>query len=128
MRTVFVLLVIGVTACSDGTSPNLGDEIELDYGQLKILTGKDFSAKFEAVAEDSRCPIGVDCFWAGNAKILLRVSSTGLSEVYSLNTTLEPKQIEINGYVLELVSVTPDPVWGNEMTYEDYSITISITQ
>ena len=129
MCNMFVVLMIGFcVSCSDATSPNLGDEIDLDFGQLTTLSGRDFSVKFEGVVGDSRCPTGAVYVWEGNAEILLKATSGALEETYSLSTTLEPKQIEHDGYLLELISVSPYPDMDEELTEDDYSIIVSVTR
>lgn len=60
-------LALAVTAGSAQGSPNLpsgglGESIEVDYDIFVVP---------EAVIEDSRCPVNVDCIWAG--RLVLRV-------------------------------------------------------
>jgi hypothetical protein len=128
MRIIFFMLMICFCAsCSEVTRPDLGEEITLEFGQIATLRGRDLSVKFERLMADSRCPTGAVCVWEGNAEILLRVISGDLVEVYSINTTLEPKQVEQDGYHLELISVSPYPDLSDELTEDEYSITITVT-
>lgn len=46
--------------------------IKIPLGETVVLG--DVSITFEKVVEDSRCPEGVQCVWAGNAKIQVKVS------------------------------------------------------
>jgi hypothetical protein len=98
---ISVFLFATFWGCSEGTSPNLGEAFDLKYGQTVQLSS--------------------------NAEVLLKVSTTDLSGVYSLNTTLEPKLIDHDGYMLELVSVSPYPVYGEDISEQDYTIRISVT-
>jgi hypothetical protein len=105
----------------------LGEAFDLKYGQTVQLSSNAITVIFQEIEADSRCPAGVECVWEGNAEVLLKVSTTDLSGVYSLNTTLEPKLIDHDGYMLELVSVSPYPVYGEDISEQDYTIRISVT-
>ena len=42
---------------------------EADFSGKRVT-----KVKFLEVTEDSRCPEGVDCFWAGNARLKIELS------------------------------------------------------
>lgn len=128
IRLYIVLLVVLSVSCSEESGPGLGDHVELDLGQSTSFSGVDLTAKFEGVVGDSRCPTGAVCVWEGNAEILLRVKSGDLEETYSLNTTLDPKQVDHDGFQIELVTVEPYPVVDEEISADDYSIIISVVK
>ena len=117
-----------ILACPNGTNPELRDEIELGFGQIIQPANFPFSLQFQGVVADSRCPTEVDCVWEGNAEVLVNVISENNSEVYSLNTTLDPQRITHEGYVLELIAVSPYPVYEEDVSEEDYSITLSVDE
>jgi hypothetical protein len=84
---------------------------------------------FTYVAEDSRCPEGVNCIWAGNGKIVLRLSKTGRrANVMRLNTTLEPKQDDYRGYDVKLVRLEPYPKKDTTIKRKAYVATLMITR
>ena len=43
----------------------------------KAITIDGITIFFKAVTEDSRCPLGVTCIWAGRAKVIVEVKSKG---------------------------------------------------
>ena len=48
--------------------------LQVGIGQETEFSGKSVTkVKFAEVLEDSRCPEGVDCLWAGNARIALEL-------------------------------------------------------
>lgn len=49
--------------------------IKIPLGETVVIKG--VSLKFLKVIEDSRCPKDVTCVWAGQAKVLVEVNSTG---------------------------------------------------
>lgn len=121
MKVVFLgIYALSFFGCASGTDPNLGDEFVLQYGHSTGVKNNDISIKFAGVGDDSRCPTGVLCFWEGNAEIFLDIDS----ESYSINTTLDPRIIFHDVYQLELISVSPYPVYGETIAIEDYEIKI----
>ncbi len=120
---VSVLLLLPI-ACSETTDPELGEVFDLAFGQSTQIHNENLSIKFLEVAEDSRCPTSVECVWEGNAGILLLISQ----DTVSLNTTLEPKEIDIGSYVIELISVSPYPETTEPINKEDYTIELVVTK
>jgi hypothetical protein len=58
----------------------IGAPFSLRYGGKSIVqdaqNGTSLNLLFESVEEDSRCPEGANCFWAGRAVIRLDVNGT----------------------------------------------------
>ncbi len=52
--------------------------VKVPKGETVVLKG--VSIKFMEVIEDSRCPTGVNCIWAGRAKVKVSVTSNGKTE------------------------------------------------
>jgi|21_taG_2_1085346.scaffolds.fasta_scaffold00051_39 hypothetical protein len=52
--------------------------VKVPKGETIILKG--ISIKFMEVVEDSRCPEGLDCIWAGRAIVKAKVTTNGKSE------------------------------------------------
>lgn len=99
----------------------LNQEFELRPGQTVRLRGGGLSVTFPGVAEDSRCPVDVQCVWAGNARVALRAARPGGSMVaLDLNTTLEPRAAEAFGHTLRLVGLAPAPTQGTPIRPQDY--------
>ncbi len=86
--------------------------------------------KFLSVVEDSRCPVGVDCIWEGNARVRLQISSSTTndnSEVFELNTNLEPQSIRIENYEIKILDLIPSPKVDLKIEPENYTATFTIT-
>ncbi len=64
---------------------------------------------------DSRCPTGVNCFWAGEVKVILEATRSMVegNKPVKLQLTLQsrrdPVTTSVSGYVLELLNVDPYP-------------------
>ncbi len=52
--------------------------VKVPKGETVVLKG--ISIKFMDVVEDSRCPEGVNCIWAGRAIVKVEVTANGKSE------------------------------------------------
>lgn len=52
--------------------------VKVPKGETIILKG--VSIQFVEVVEDSRCPEGVDCIWAGRAIVKAKVTANGKTE------------------------------------------------
>ncbi len=52
--------------------------VKVPKGETVVLKG--VSIKFMEVMEDSRCPEGVDCIWAGRAIVKAKVTANGKTE------------------------------------------------
>lgn len=67
--------------------------------------------------EDSRCPAGVQCVWAGQVRISVRIDLGSGSETRDL-TSGKPERVADG--TLELVEVTPAKKAGLPIYPEDY--------
>jgi len=94
-----------------------GDTEKIPASRLKI--------KFLSVVEDSRCPQGTQCIWAGNAKIKLRVTDHGRSRIFDLNTAKGARTYSFRGYQIKLVKVSPTPVVNEHIRRGEYIVTLT---
>ncbi len=102
---VIVLIGLSTIASAQGA-----ESIKLRVGEVKTADKRKIKIKFIEVVEDSRCPSGVACIWAGNAKIKLSVSS-GKSDakIIELNSSLDPQSMVVFGYEISFDTLTPYP-------------------
>jgi hypothetical protein len=144
MRTIALLVVAGASvslACTGSgaavgsTSPSatkvvaLGENFDLSPGQTAVVDGGALTVSFEKVSEDSRCPTGVQCIWAGNGAVVLAPStpSTGRYTV-TLNTTLTPHAVKAGSYEVSLVGLNPYPQQGSTIPRASYIATLHATR
>jgi hypothetical protein len=85
------------------------DTLVIKAGQQRTAAKSGLRIKFISVIEDSRCPVGVDCIWAGNAKIKVQVVGERSTKVFEFNTTLGPKGDILDGWAIYLDDLTPVP-------------------
>lgn len=101
--------------------------VSLRVGKQKKLSGSKLTIKFVSLVEDSRCPIGVNCVWAGNATIKVKVTNArGESKIVDLNTNLGIKGDILGGYQFNLESLTPHPKENIRIDKNGYTATFSV--
>jgi hypothetical protein len=107
----------------------LDQEFEIRVGQWVTIEGERLRVTFSRVAEDSRCPEGVQCIWAGNAKVVLKLSKARRrASTMSLNTGADPKQAAYRGYEVRLVKLDPYPKENRRIRRGDYAATLVVSR
>ena len=130
-----VLLICSLAGCATPSQPGTsgtvtsstqvptGSQFELKPGQEARVQGSSLRIRFDGIAQDSRCPQGVQCVWAGNAVVNLRITSANTS--LTLNTGLEPKSAGIDSFTVILVDVKPAARQGG-LSASDYRIVLEV--
>lgn len=76
---------------------------------------------------DSRCPIGTQCVWAGQIVVALEViNHLKEKKQIELVRKREPKQVTVFGYDFLLQNVTPHPKDGKNIQLDEQSVTLQI--
>ena len=110
--------------CDASSSPSLGTSFKLRIGDVASIAGEKLTLTFQKLLADSRCPVGVVCVWAGEAKIRVRAERPPDAPAeFELSTRVPAKYL---GYELHLVNVAPAPVAGHESDPSDYCAEIKI--
>jgi len=107
------------------------DAQEKQKATVKINNKKKFSkskltVKFLSLVEDSRCPQGVDCIWAGNAQIKVEISNGTTKETFVMNTNTGPKGASFSGFAIYLTELTPYPKANVKYAANAYKATFEI--
>jgi hypothetical protein len=92
-----------------------GDSFELKAGEAIIITGTPVSFRFDSLLYDYRCPEGGECFWEGNAAILIsfRDEKDTLSTFYRHEVTQ-------GDYSVTLQMIVPYPKIGQQVQKDSY--------
>jgi hypothetical protein len=103
------------------------EDFDLAAGATATIDGGSFTLTFDKVAEDSRCPTGVQCIWAGNGAVVLTVAPPGAASYsVTLNTTLTPHAATAGPYQIGLVGLKPYPKQGSVIPAASYVATLRI--
>lgn len=126
LLTLAMLAWLTAGCSSSTTGPKaakLGEPFELAYSESTLIRGTGLTLTFTALGEDSRCPEGAQCFWQGNARVVISVD--GAKE--DLNTGVPPHRVIRRGYTIELLEVLPYPKADEEQRpAEDYSVKLVV--
>jgi hypothetical protein len=84
----------------------LGQSFTLGLGQPVTVSGPGLTVTFAALVEDSRCPIGSQCIWAGRAVISLTVAKAGMAPATLAVSNEDPPASRYGSNTIELVLLT----------------------
>lgn len=105
----------------------LNREFTLKVGQEALIRPGGLKVRFERVLEDSRCPEGVNCIWAGNARIAVGLGKAGGKPTsVELNTEVEPRRQSYLQYEVKLLGLSPRPKEGQRVDEKSYSVTLLV--
>lgn len=100
---------------------NLNDTVSINAKQMLTNRAESFSITFDSVKNDSRCPEGVICIWAGNAWAVFNYTK-GRNAVFFTLSTLQSlgNDTTIDGYNIKLISLLPYPAVNRQITQDEY--------
>jgi hypothetical protein len=82
--------------------------------------------RFDAILEDSRCPIDVQCIWAGQVRVALTVQREGTFVlIEAVMPGGSPTQAIVDGRSLLLRSIDPKPVSTRQIEQSEYRLTLA---
>ena len=130
-RSIFVgvllLMYSSVVAQSERKVIGLTQEFKLKIGESAEAQREGLKVEFDSVVDDSRCPTGVTCVWAGNAKILLKVKKDDAQVAnVELNTNINPKTSQYLGYEFRLKELRPYPEADRRIKTSDYEVSLTV--
>jgi hypothetical protein len=98
-----------------------GVSFTLAPGQAATVRRADARITFREVREDSRCPVDVQCVWAGDAKIDVTVARAGSpTETKTLSITPPDNEVQIGNLKIRFVGLAPVPRQGDGNSPRNY--------
>lgn len=116
------------TRAGGGVTEPQGRTLELRVGEQKAVAGADFMLLLGGVPEDSRCPEGVECIWAGSVGVELVFCGPKSERTARLNTNAPPRVLKFRGRYVRVVGVSPKKVEGRELRPSDYVVTVEVSR
>ncbi len=101
--------------------------VELKPGHSVELTDQGYRITFKSVPEDSRCPTGVQCVWAGDAAVHLKITGVEARDC-TLHTTLDPRSIVLKRVSIALKRVSPYPSRESRIDPSDYCVKLDLAE
>ncbi len=128
----FVALLGGHCVAAAQTA-RVGREFDVKVGRVVTLDGGSLRVRLVRVASDSRCPVDVDCVWAGNAELLFEVGARGWRKraTLRLNTNASPERPgegRYGRYTLKLVGLAPQPRSTRKIPAGRYTATLLVSK
>lgn len=102
-----------------------GESFAVDSTGRRVQPG-DIRIALSDVPEDSRCAAGVQCVWAGRARVRLRVDSANYQRSVELRT--DSTTASAFGTSITLDSVLPRPVAGAQIAKSEYRVWIHVAR
>ena len=102
--------------------------ISIQNGQTLQNSEPTISLKFDAVQNDSRCPIDATCISAGNAAVQFLLTSGDSIQSFLLNTDMAPVDSVAFGYRVELLELLPLPSASKTLDPKEYSAKVKVTR
>jgi hypothetical protein len=129
LALLLIMVILSGCAGRSGLKASLGEKFILAIGQSGTITGEDLEVRFAKVIGDSRCPQGVECFWAGEASSLIEINYSGskFQKVLTQPGTTELPQTDFGVYKITF-DLQPYPVAGGEIKDKDYRLELEITK
>jgi len=133
MKAVYFLLIVLVIAflsCEkENTSETFPLGLQNEFKINDVYHSTDNALKFKITEiNDSRCPIDVECVWAGKADVKIRMESP-VEESFVLSTynnSLYSSIDTVGNYVFQLIDVSPYPISSLEINLEEYKVILKI--
>jgi hypothetical protein len=125
---IILLLLAGSVSCtSKKIEATFGKEFTLPLGKTAAVGDDTLTFKFVDVLEDSRCPSGVECVQAGQARCSMHIVYHGaVSDVVFVNGGGDvPSFGELNSYDV-MYKLEPYPEAGKEIAKSDYVLKITV--
>ena len=126
---VLVLLIPLLSGCSSPLKVSLDNQFTLAPGQSASIASESMEIKFIGENQDSRCPTGVDCFWAGQVICDIELTKDGNKNQIALTESAGSGLA--TGYTFQnykiVFSVSPYPAAGKTITKGDYRLTLKVS-
>lgn len=130
LSVLFIFLTGWMSQSCESKEAGLNRSFKLKVGQEMLVKEAGIKVSLNSIVEDSRCPTGVNCVWAGNAKISVKLSKAKADAASAtsveLNTYQGAKSSTYEGYEVRLVSLDPYPKNGVKTGKDDYVATLMV--
>jgi FlaG/FlaF family flagellin (archaellin) len=109
------------------TQAQTTQQLKMQVGAQKKAFKNKITVQFIEVVEDSRCPEDVNCVWAGNAKVKIKVrKGSGAWKTLEVNSGNAPQTVEFQGYEIKMTNLTPTPRSNIRINRNGYVATFAL--
>lgn len=112
-------------------SADFGEQFKLKVSEVVSINSGEFELTLLDVAEDSRCPSELNCFWAGQIQIIVKVlvdkKDLGTSNLIYNASRKDLAIKKIDNYLIEFIKAEPYPKSNQEIELSDYVFTLVVS-
>jgi hypothetical protein len=126
LMTIFCLS--WMPAADGGDAVPIGQEFVLKPGQTIAIKHTRINIMFDAVLKDNRCPVDLNCVWAGNAEVQLGLGHKSKQTSAIVNTGINDRDVKFRGYLVQLLKLNPQRQKGKAIAPSDYTATIQVSR
>jgi hypothetical protein len=121
IAAIIILSVVILSVPSEEVKFALNEPFSLKIGQYAAIQSDNIKVTLVNVTEDSRCPNGVQCIWAGQVGVLVTVDKDGerLGD-FKLISNQQNSTAVFGNYRIRLEKVEPYPIYGKKIEPENY--------
>jgi len=128
MMKIAILALISTLIFTMTITAQTPETVSIKAGQRKSAAQGRLKIKFLSVEEDSRCPEGANCIWAGNAKIKIAVSGKYETKTFELNTNMAPQSVTMDSWAIEIDSLLPAKDAEKATDQNAYEVKLKVTK
>ena len=104
-------------------------EFSLALGKTAVVNGTGVRITFKQVPEDSRCPVDVQCIWAGDAKIELTISGSSAADEVKVISLTPPNNETTSGDLrIRFIALAPVPRQADAGKPREYVARLIVTR
>jgi hypothetical protein len=126
-------VLLGGYVVAAAQTAHVGREFKIKAGRVVTLDGGNLRVRFARVESDSRCPVDVNCVWAGNAEVLFEVGAKAWRgrTTLTLNTNASPERPgegRHGRYTVKLAGLSPQPRSKRKIAAGQYTATLLVSK
>jgi hypothetical protein len=106
----------------------LGEDFRLAVKQIAVIDGEPLTVRFASVVSDSRCPAGVQCVRAGEARLEITIQQAGLNPAVDTLATAPPQPQRAAYGVYDVAVVGLEPPKRQDVPLPAYVATLRVTK
>ena len=118
-----------VTQQENLISIKLDTPVQLKINQTAFVESENLKIKILNITEDSRCPSNVECFWEGQATVMIGIMKNNQSRNFNLTSRAAHEDVAVkyfDEYYIRLIKIEPYPESTQRMMFSDYIITLIV--
>jgi hypothetical protein len=125
-----LMLFVSLVSCNSNVnveaSAKPNDTITIGVNDGFLHKDPDFTLQVDSILNDSRCPYGAECIWAGNAEVRMKLVIENSNPILFKLNTLQTfgQEVQLNGIKFKLIDLFPHPDIHTKFSYQSYRVKI----